>query len=134
MQSDSLFSGASLNKVLRLAEVLGDEGGSITASLVVQRITREVMWGLNSSLGISGGNGTMLLQLEGFVSYHRYEDALGEEKPVNVYKGAKFDLVGLPIPLDPKFPYCLPFTRLIIPFIYNSTFIEGILNIVPVSG
>ena len=102
MQSENPFSSASLSKVLRLAEVLEGETGSITASLVVQRITREVMWGLNSSLGISSGNGTMLLQLEGFISYHRYEDALGEEKSKSVYRGQKFDLVGLPIPLDPS--------------------------------
>ena len=97
MQSENPFSSASLSKVLRLAKVLGDEGGSITASLVIQRITREVMWGLNSSLGISSGTGTLLLQLEGFVSYHKYEDDLGEERSKDVYRGQKFDLVGLPI-------------------------------------
>lgn len=100
MQSESPFSSASLSKVLRLAEVLGTDGGSITASMVLQRINREVLWGLNSSLGISGGTGTMLLQLEGFISYHKYEDDLGEEKSKDVYRGQRFDLVGLPIPLD----------------------------------
>ena len=111
MPSESPFSSASLSKVIRLAEILGDEGGSITASMVVERITREVLWGLNSSLGISGGNGTMSLQLEGFVSYHRYDDALGGEKPKCLYRGPKLDLVGLPIPLDPKY-FLYPFTKL----------------------
>ncbi|KAF8428218.1 hypothetical protein EV426DRAFT_332991 [Tirmania nivea] len=108
MQSENPFSSASLSKVLRLAEVLGGEGGSITASLVLQRITREALWGLNSSLGISGGNGTMLLQLEGFISYHRYEDALGEQKSKDVYRGQKFDLGNIPLELKTPGPVHSP--------------------------
>ena len=121
MQSESLFSSASLSKVLRLAEVLGDDGGSITASLVLQRITREVMWGLNSSLGISGGTGTMLLQLEGFISYHKYEDDLGEEKSKDIYRGQKFDLVGLPISLDPSKIHLILFRKLSPPHIDHTS-------------
>lgn len=101
MHTEGPFASASLSKILRLAEILGGEGGSITASMVVSKITREAMWGLNPSLGISGGTGTMSLQLEGFVSYHRYNDAheSGDENTQDVYRGSKFYLVGLPVSL-----------------------------------
>jgi len=129
MQCENQLSSASLSKVIRLAEALGDEGGSITASLVVQRITREVLWGLNSSLGISGRNDTMFLQLEGFISYHRYEDALGEEKSKSVYRGQKFDLVGLPIPLDQNSPHSSQ-EALITPYRSHLIKLKSLLNLV----
>ena len=92
-ESKPAFSSTSCAKLLRLAEVL-DQCGSITASTVIQRINREAMWGLHSSLGISGSNGSMLLHLEGFVSYHSYDDG-GEDK--DIYRGTKFNLVGDPL-------------------------------------
>lgn len=104
MHTEGPFASASLSKILRLAEILGGEGSSITASMVVSKITSQAsqaMWGLNPSLGISGGNGTMSLQLEGFINYHRYNDAHegGDENTQDVYQGSTFHLVGLPVSL-----------------------------------
>lgn len=108
MHTECPLASEPLSKILRLAEILGGEGGNITASMVVQKITREAMWGLNSSLGISGGHGTMLLQLEGFVSYHRYNDA-HESGDEDVYRGSKFYLVGFTCIIYFLVPLCFKY-------------------------
>ncbi|KAF8472705.1 hypothetical protein BDZ91DRAFT_790552 [Kalaharituber pfeilii] len=105
-QGEPPLTHPSLGKVLRLAELLGEEDGAAAAALVVQRITREVMWGVHSSLGVTGDGGVLLLNLEGFVSYHRREDAAAaavdgaQGKPSYVYRGQKFSLGNLRIELD----------------------------------
>jgi len=117
------FTPAAISKIYALASLLDQDNGAAQQTtggygqphpantLAIQRISRAVLWGLRSSLGITPGNGTLALHLEGHIVYTRdVDDGDGmhsragrwdrsgggqqyDRKEEIVYKGDKFQLV-----------------------------------------